>query len=56
MILAELEDEPRCDRANPRSPDTLAKLAAPQWLSITQVKPTNSIQKHCEVAYYSRIP
>jgi len=29
MILAELEDDPRCDRANPRSPDTLAKLAAP---------------------------
>ena len=29
MILAKLEDEPRCDRANPRSPDTLTKLAAP---------------------------
>ncbi|MEG4629136.1 hypothetical protein QUB56_05710 [Microcoleus sp. AR_TQ3_B6] len=29
MILAELEDDPRYDRANPRSPDTLAKLAAP---------------------------
>jgi hypothetical protein len=29
MILAELEDDARCDRANPRSPDTLAKLAAP---------------------------
>jgi hypothetical protein len=29
MILAELEDDRRCDRANPRSPDTLAKLAAP---------------------------
>ena len=28
MILAKLEDEPRCDRANPRSPDNLAKLAA----------------------------
>jgi hypothetical protein len=28
MILAELEDDPRWDRANPRSPDTLAKLAA----------------------------
>jgi len=28
MILAKLEDEPRCDRANPRSPDTLTKLAA----------------------------
>ena len=29
MILAELEDEPRCDREFARSPDTLAKLAAP---------------------------
>jgi hypothetical protein len=29
MILAELEDDPRCDRAFARSPDTLAKLAAP---------------------------
>ena len=29
MILAELEDEPRCDRAFARSPDTLTKLAAP---------------------------
>jgi hypothetical protein len=29
MILAELEDEPRCDRAFAGSPDTLAKLAAP---------------------------
>ena len=28
MILAELEDDPRWERANPRSPDTLAKLAA----------------------------
>ena len=28
MILAELEDDPRWNRANPRSPDTLAKLAA----------------------------
>jgi hypothetical protein len=28
MILAELEDDPKCDRANRRSPDTLAKLAA----------------------------
>lgn len=29
MILAELEDDPRCDRAFARFPDTLAKLAAP---------------------------
>lgn len=29
MILAELEDDPRCDRAFARSLDTLAKLAAP---------------------------
>jgi hypothetical protein len=29
MILAELEDDRRWERANPRSPDTLAKLAAP---------------------------
>jgi hypothetical protein len=29
MILAELEDDRICDRANPHSPDTLAKLAAP---------------------------
>jgi hypothetical protein len=29
MILAKLEDDARCDRANPRSPDILAKLAAP---------------------------
>lgn len=29
MILAELEDDPRCDRAFARSPDTLAQLAAP---------------------------
>jgi hypothetical protein len=29
MILAKLEDDRRCDRANPRSPDTLTKLAAP---------------------------
>jgi hypothetical protein len=29
MILAELEDDPRWDRAFARSPDTLAKLAAP---------------------------
>jgi|SRR4028118_2309534 hypothetical protein len=28
MILAELEDDPRWERANPRSGDTLAKLAA----------------------------
>jgi len=28
MILAELENEPIWERANPRSPDTLAKLAA----------------------------
>ena len=28
MILAEIEDDPRWERANPRSPDTLAKLAA----------------------------
>ena len=28
MILTELEDDPRGERANPRSPDTLAKLAA----------------------------
>ena len=28
MILAELEDDPRWDRAFARSPDTLAKLAA----------------------------
>ena len=30
MILAELEDDARCDRAFARSPDTLAKLAAPR--------------------------
>ncbi len=29
MILAELEDDPRCDREFAGSPDTLAKLAAP---------------------------
>jgi hypothetical protein len=29
MILEELEDDPRWDRAFARSPDTLAKLAAP---------------------------
>jgi hypothetical protein len=29
MILAKLEDGARCDRAFARSPDTLAKLAAP---------------------------
>jgi len=29
MILAELEDDARCDRAFARSPDILAKLAAP---------------------------
>ena len=29
QVLAELEDDPRCDRAFARSPDTLAKLAAP---------------------------
>ena len=29
MILEELEDYPRWERATPRSPDTLAKLAAP---------------------------
>ena len=29
MILAELEDDPRWDRAFAGSPDTLAKLAAP---------------------------
>ena len=29
MIVAKLEDEPRCDRAFARSPDTLTKLAAP---------------------------
>jgi hypothetical protein len=29
MILAELEDDRRCDRAFARFPDTLAKLAAP---------------------------
>ena len=29
MILQELEDDRICDRANPRSPDTLANLAAP---------------------------
>jgi hypothetical protein len=28
MILAELEDASRWERPNPRSPDTLAKLAA----------------------------
>jgi hypothetical protein len=29
MILAQLEDDLRCDRAFARFPDTLAKLAAP---------------------------
>jgi len=29
LILAELEDDPRCDRAFACFPDTLAKLAAP---------------------------
>jgi len=29
MILAGLEDDPRCDRAFARSLDTVAKLAAP---------------------------
>ena len=29
MILVELEDDPRCDRAFAASPDILAKLAAP---------------------------
>ncbi|MEG4202986.1 hypothetical protein QUA20_03525 [Microcoleus sp. Pol7_A1] len=28
MILEQLEDNPRCDRANARSLDALAKLAA----------------------------
>ena len=28
MILEELEDGPRCDRANARSLDAIAKLAA----------------------------